>query len=241
MEHRSPWMDFKDRIHHISELPPPTADDLEYEKDPEAYERREMAKAWKEEQPDFKRLKRLASALGVGEVLVSPTSVNPELQGLYNDGWDSVWHPSGWGPSPDEFELAKEWGLSRKKIRSLNRRGDAVIFINYWNFERGGCYVLAHEIGHHVYQLARFTWKEQKRPVQRIMRRYFRWDTYVHQTRDEMCAECFAEFLTCSNLRRGVAKHCESILQRLRVQNPRAAKLIEMHRHSSVSEGASIP
>jgi hypothetical protein len=199
------------------------------DRDWKEFDRREMAKAWKEEQPEFNRLKRLALALGVREVIVSPVSVQPELQGLYNDGWDYVWHPSGWGPSPDEFELAKEWGLSKKKIRSLNRRGDAIIFINYWT-ECGGCYVLAHEIGHHIYQLARFTWKEQKPTVPTTLRRYFRWDTYVHQTRDEMCAECFAEFLTCSNLRRGIAKHCDSILKQLRDHNPNAAKLIEMHR-----------
>jgi hypothetical protein len=229
MEHDSSWADFKDRIHHISERPLPTADDLEFEKDPEAYERREMAKAWKEEQPEFNRLMRLAIDLQIQKVIVSPYSALPQHDGYYVECGLEVDSESA-SMSERDGGL-REWGLSEEQIRSINRSDRSVILISYW--AANPCRTLAHEVGHHVECLAGLTEQEKDRPTTKTMRRLFPFDTSLHEDCSEINAECFAEFLTCSDLRRGIAKHCDSILKRLRVQNPKAARLIEMHRQAS--------
>jgi hypothetical protein len=65
---------YRDRIHPISELPPHTAEDIAYEKDSGAHDRRELRKLWKEERPEFNRLERLAHDLKVEKVIVTPDS-----------------------------------------------------------------------------------------------------------------------------------------------------------------------
>jgi hypothetical protein len=131
---------------------------------------RQLRKTWKEEQPEFSRLKNLALALGVEEVIVSPDSPL-DFQGLYIGAWSEC----------EDSEPAREWGLSERKIRSLNHKSGTVILVNSWSvFEHGACHTLAHEIGHHIYGLAQFTAKKRTKPVTETMRRFFPFDTYVH-------------------------------------------------------------
>jgi len=198
--------------------------------DEDMNERREMRVAWKEEQSEFNRLRRLALALGVDEVIVSPASVSPDLQGLYKDAWTTGHSKDGWGPTTDEFELAREWGLPERKIRSLNRKCAVVILINFW-FENA-CGTLAHEIGHHIEALAGLTVKERNAPITVRMCRLFSNDSTVHENRSEINAECFAFYLTSPVLKKGVRRHCVEILLRVRSRNRKAYTLIRSHRNS---------
>jgi len=187
------------------------------EKDPEVYDRRELAKAWREERQEFNRLKRLARALGIEKVVVSPESASPDLRGYYiYCGWEV------------DSLSAQGWGLPKEQIRSINRKEGPLILIDYHSCsEQGASHTLAHEIGHHLYRLAQFTEEEQSTPVTETMKGLFPHDEYLHQSRDEICAECFAEYLTLPALRSGVERHCDSILRKVRVHNPNAAKLME--------------
>lgn len=183
----------------------------------------EVAIIRKEEQPEFNRLKRLARDLGVARVIVAPESANPPngFQGQYiYDDQSSNW--------------LEQWGLSSGQISSTERivfNGGAVILVSYnaW-IDFGACHTLAHEIGHHIYNLAQFTPKERSLPVTSAMCRFFPDDTYVHQSRDEICAECFAFYLTRAPLKKSVEGDCDSILRRVRSHNPNAANLIESYR-----------
>src|SRR5260370_33014697 len=80
MEHRSlsslikPNPDFGIGTINVKDMRPLTAEDLIRKKDPEAYDRRELANAWKEARPEFNRLKRLARALGITKAVASPKS-----------------------------------------------------------------------------------------------------------------------------------------------------------------------
>jgi hypothetical protein len=114
------------------------------EKDLEDYDRRELAKAWRKERQEFNRLKRLARALGIEKVVVSPESALPDREGWYVFcGWEM------------DSLSAQEWGLSEEQIRSLNRKEGPVILIDYHSCaEQGASRTLAHEIGHHLYHLA---------------------------------------------------------------------------------------
>jgi len=64
------------------------------------------------------------------------------------------------------------------------------------------------------------------------MRKLFPLDTYVHQKQGEIRAECFAEFLTRPAIKRGIERECEAILNRVRLCNPGAAKLVEQYRRA---------
>src|SRR5260370_30892270 len=103
---------------NAKEIPLPTAEDIEEEKDPEAYERRELTKSWKEARPEFNQLKRLARALGIEKVVVSPYSASPNLRGWY------VY--CGWG---GDSLSAQGWGLSQKQIHSITFKQGPMIFI----------------------------------------------------------------------------------------------------------------
>jgi len=227
MEHRSlssllePNPKFGVSVINVRDIPPPTAKDFTYKKDPEAGDRRELAKAWKEEKPEFNRLKRLARALGIEKVVVSPDSASPHFQGYYI--------PCGWDWEVDSL-AERAWGLSEEQTHSINRKEGPVILIDCRScFEQGASSTLAHEIGHHLYRLAQFTEKEQSTPVTETMKGFFPHNEYLHQSRDEICAECFAEYLTVPALRSGVERHCDSILRKVRIHNPNAAKLIESY------------
>jgi hypothetical protein len=186
----APDPDFGILAVNVKEIPPPTAEDIEEKKDPEAYERRELAKLWKEERTEFNQLKRLAHAVGIERVFVSPYSASPELKGWYvYCGWEV------------DSLSARRWGLS-------------------------------HEIGHHIFRLAEFTERERNASVSEAMRRFFPFDTYLHQSRDEICAECFAEYLTVSTIKSSIERHCDSVLRQVRVHNPYTAKLIESYRRT---------
>lgn len=223
----TPNADFGISVVNVRDIPPPTAQYIEQEKDPEAYDRRELAKLWKEQQAEFNRLKRLARAIGIESVLVSPYSASPDLTGWYvYCGWE-VDSPSAHG-----------WGLSKEQIRSINRTEGPVILIDYYScFEQGAPHTLAHEIGHHIYRLAEFTELERNASVSGAMRRFFPFDTYVHQSRDEICAECFAKYLAVPTIKNSIKRHCDSILRKVRVHNPNEARLIESYRRQIVSCG----
>ena len=125
----------------------------------------------------------------------------------------------------------RAWGLSEEQTHSINRKEGPVILINCHScFEQGASSTLAHEIGHHLYRLAQFTKEEQSMSVTKTMKGFFPHDEYLHQSRDEICAESFAEYLTVPALRSGIKRHCDSILQKVRVHNLNAAKLIESYR-----------
>jgi hypothetical protein len=72
------------------------------------------------------------------------------------------------------------------------------------------------------------------------MKGFFPHDEYLHQSRDEICAECFAEYLTVPALRSGIKRHCDSVLRRVLVHNRNATKFIESYRmfRSGISERA---
>src|SRR5882757_9599170 len=72
-------------------------------------DRRELVKLWKEERAEFSQLKRLARAIGIERVLVSPYSASPDLKGWYvYCGWEV------------DSLSAQGWGLSKEQIRSIN-------------------------------------------------------------------------------------------------------------------------
>ncbi|SRR6266566_208149 len=204
----------------VKEIPPSTAQDSAWENDSETYDRCELAKLWKEERAEFNQLKRLARAIGIERVLVSPYSASPDRKGWYvYCGWEV------------DSLSAQGWVLSKKQILSINRKEGPVILIDYHSCsEQGASHTLAHEIGHHIYRLAEFTEQERNGSVSEAMRRFFPFDTYVHQSRDEICAECFAKYLTVPTIKDGIKRHCDSILRKVRVHNPNAAKLIESYR-----------
>lgn len=208
----------------VGKIPPPTAKDIAQANDLEGCDRRKSAKLWKEERTKFNRLKRLASAIGIERVIVSPESAVPTLYGLYvpSEFCQLDLNPSQW---------AREWGLSKSQIRMIRTRTGANILIDYHSCdEPGASPTLAHEIGHHLYRLAQFTEEEQKTPVTVTMKGFFPHDEYVHQSRDEICAQCFAEFFTKVPLRKAVEKHCESILQRVSFHDPAAVKHVLEYR-----------
>lgn len=199
LTHRMTESSYEFGFERVKDIPPPTAEDLIREKDPEAYDRRELAKVWRGERPEFNRLKRLARALGIEKVVVSPESALPDLKGWYvYSGWEV------------DSLSAQGWGLSKNQIRSINRKEGPAILIDYHSCsEQGASRTLGHEIGHHLYRLAQFT---------------------ADQRRDEICAECFAEYLTVPAPRSVIKRHCDSILQKVRVHNPKAAKLVASYR-----------
>jgi hypothetical protein len=195
-------------------------------KDLEACLHDELARAWKEEKPEFNRLKRLARALRIEKVIVSPESASPDFRGYYiYCGWEI------------NTLFAQKWGLSKEQFHSINHKEGPAILIDSDTAlgDPGACQALAHEIGHHIYRMAKFTEQEINAPISETMRRLFPFDTYVHQSRDEICAECFAHYLTGANLKSGVERHCDSVLCRVRVHNPSAAKLIESYRRTALN------
>jgi len=217
----TPNPDFGISLVNVREIPPPTAKDNAWEDNSD--DRRELAKLWKEEQAEFNQLKRLARAIGIEGVLVSPYSASPDLRGWYvYCGWEV------------DSLSARSWRLSKKQIHSINRKEGPVVFTNYDTAlgDPGACHALAHEIGHHIYRMAEFTKREINAPVSELMRRCFPLDIYVHQSRDEICAECFANYLTVPTIKNSFKNHCDSILRKVRVHNPNAAKLIESYRRT---------
>jgi len=218
----TPNPDFGISLVNVREIPPPTAKDNAWEDNSD--DRRELAKLWKEEQAEFNQLKRLARAIGIEGVLVSPYSASPDLKGWYvYCGWEV------------DSLSAQGWGLSKEQIRSINHKEGPVILIDYHSCsEQGASHTLAHEIGHHLYRLAQFTGKEQSTPVTETMKGFFPHDEYLHQSRDEICAECFAKYLTVPTIKNSIKRHCDSILRKVRVHNTNAAKLIESYRRQRV-------
>ena len=218
----TPNPDFGISLVNVREIPPPTAKDNAWEDNSD--DRRELAKLWKEEQAEFNQLKRLARAIGIEGVLVSPYSASPDLKGWYvYCGWEV------------DSLSAQGWGLSKEQIRSINHKEGPVILIDYHSCsEQGASHTLAHEIGHHLYRLAQFTGKEQSTPVTETMKGIFPHDEYLHQSRDEICAECFAKYLTVPTIKNSIKRHCDSILRKVRVHNTNAAKLIESYRRQRV-------
>ncbi len=192
----------------VKDMPPPTAEDLQPE---------EVGKVSKEYRQEFNRLKRLARAIGVQKVVVTPSSLsNPIL--------DSVYFSSGLGL---DSVIKQDWGLTKEEINLLNKKEGGVILIFY--LADPFCRHFAHEIGHHIYDLAEFTKEEQSTSVTKTMKGFFPHDEYLHQSRDEIYAECFAEYLTVPALRSGIKRYCDSVLRRVRLHNPNAAKLIESY------------
>ena len=181
--------------------------------------------SWNEESPEFNRLKRLAFVLKIEEVIVSPYSVFPNRDGFYLYFGNEI-----------DFEFAREWGLSKRQTQSLTSSAEASIFINYRaEFPTA---TLAHEIGHHIYRLARFTEIEKSRPISKALNRLFPLNSYVQQSsdvqeiRDEIHAECFAEYLAGDSLRKSVERRCRALLRLVHHHNPDAAKLITQYRRT---------
>jgi hypothetical protein len=179
---------------------------------------------WKKEQSEFNQLKRLAHDLGVARVIVAPNPGN-DFHGQYiYDELSTSW-PEKWGLTSRQNTLTERFVTN----------GEAVIFIGYYAvFDQGACHILAHEIGHHIYQMARYA---QQVPVSNMMSRFFPGpgDTYFHKNRDEICAECFAFYLTGAPFKKTIERHCDSILRRVRANDPKAANLIKSHRQNRVS------
>ncbi len=211
MEHRSlsslmkPNLDFGIEILNVIEIPPPMAEDLQDKEE-------QVGKVPKEYRQEFSRLKRLARAIGVQKVVV--TSSHPGME-------DAHYFFSGW-----ELDLTvkQDWGLTKEEINSLNKKEGGVILVFY--SADPFCRHFAHEIGHHLYRLAQFTKEEKSMSVTKTMKGFFPHDEYLYKSRDEICAECFAEYLTLPALRSGIMDHCDSVLRRVRVHNPNAEKLI---------------
>src|SRR6266478_1281375 len=113
MEHRSllsllkPNPDFGIRIINVREIPPPTAEDLQPE---------EVGKVPKEYRQEFDRLKRLARAIGIQKVVVTPSS--PDL--------DAVYLYSGWEV---DSAYARGWGLTKEEVNSLNKKEGGIILV----------------------------------------------------------------------------------------------------------------
>ena len=176
----------------VKDIPPPMVEDLREEK---------VGKVPKEYSQEFSRLKRLARAVGIEKVVVTPSAPN---------NLDAFYLYCGWEVDSD---YARGWRLTKEEIDSLNRKEGGVILI--WYSADPFCAHFAHEIGHRFYRLAKFTEEEKRAPVTETMKELFPNDEYVHQSRDEMCAECFSEYLTEIRLRKAVERHCESILRRI--------------------------
>jgi len=218
----------------LSEFPPPTSEDLTFVGDPEAANRREIAQAWKEERESFNKLKRLARRLGIKKMIVAPESATTGYMGFYlSDKADWTWGAK----AGTTARFRREWGLSSAQTRLVDRvvlgRSRPVIFINRYACFEGASRILAHEMGHHIFDLAGFTSKETNAPVSSAMRRFFPHDTYVQSSRDEICAECFALYLTGSALRKGIRRHCVRILRRVRHRDKNAVKLLESQRRGA--------
>jgi hypothetical protein len=214
----NPWSKYG--VRPISELPIPTADDLEYEKDAEAYEQRELRKLWKEQRPEFKRLEHLALDLGIRAVIVTPASPLSILGCYIPEGY--------W-----ESDLAEKWELSKKQDNSIGiGSGPTILVCRDTVYSEGAGRFLAHEIGHHICRLAKFTPEQLNAPFIKMMRRFFPDNAYLKEqnSQDEFYAECFAEYLTLVALRRGVERECEAILSRAGRQNRGAANLVERYR-----------
>jgi hypothetical protein len=214
----NPWSKYGARP--ISELPLPTADDLEYEKDLEAYEQRQLRKLWKEERPEFKRLERLAYELGIKRVILTSESPSTIL-GRYLPAGD-------W-----ESNLAEKWSLSERQENSILNSGPTILTCRDAAYEDGGaCRFLAHEIGHHICRLAKFTPERLNAPVSKMMRRFFPDNAYLKKqnSQDEFHSECFAEYFTIFGLTRGIERECKAILTRVRRHNPDAANRVAQYR-----------
>ena len=213
------WSKYRDQIRPISELPPRTAEELAYQKDPDAQERRELRKLWKEERPEFNRLEDLAVGLKIKRVIVTPASPSTILGRYLPEGnWES--------------DLAQEWGLSERQENSILKSGPTILICRDTAYEEGACRFLAHEIGHHLCRLAKFAPKQQNQSVTKTLCRFFPDNTYLknQKSQDELRSECFAEYLTVSAIRRGIERECKAILNRVRRHDHSAAKLVEQYR-----------
>jgi hypothetical protein len=221
---------YRDRFHHTSELPPQTDEEIEEQKDPEAYKRRELRKLWKEERPEFKRLERLAVEVKIEKVIL--TSVRPwGLYGCYISSELCQW-------DMNSEENAKQCGLSKAQWLSITERKGAVILISRdCDSVHLPRQTLAHEIGHQLCYLAGYTQAEENAPVTKSMCQLFPGDTYVHENgQKEFRAECFSEYLTNPSIKRGIERECEKILSRVRRHNPDAAKLVEQYRRTLLEQ-----
>jgi hypothetical protein len=216
------WSKYRDRI-HVADTRPKTFEEIACEKDSKDQDRHIYRRSWNEESPEFNRLKRLAFALKIEGITVSPYSAFPERDGFYLYFGNEI-----------DFEFAREWGLSKRQTQSLRSSDEPSIFINYR--AEFPIATLAHEIGHHIYRLAGLTETEKGRPISETLNRLFPRNSYVQKSsdvqeiRDEIHAECFAEYLTVSVIRRGVERECEAILSRVHRHNPEAVKLVEQYR-----------
>src|SRR5260370_29230594 len=113
----TPNPDWGSLVVNIKDIRPCTAEDNAWKNN--SADRRELAKLWKEERAEFNQLQRLARAIGIEGVLVSPFSASPDLKGWYvYCGWEV------------DTLSARGWGLSKKQIHSINRKKGPVIFIN---------------------------------------------------------------------------------------------------------------
>jgi hypothetical protein len=129
----------------------------------------------------------------------------------------------------------QEFGLTAKQWKAIRRTSGPVILVDiYASFEVGACRLLAHEIGHHIEQLARVPYQEQSSPITKTMRQYFRGpgDEYFSQNRSEINSEVMAAYLTEPKIKVCVRRHCDKILKRLDVENPRAAEIVRTYRSS---------
>lgn len=209
----------------ISELPPRTADDLEYEKDPEAYERSALRKSWNEEIREFSQLKRLALRLKIKRVIVTRHAPSSMLGRYLPTGdWES--------------SLAKEWGLSKKQEKLILKSGPTILICRDSTYDdEGACRFLAHEIGHHICQLAGLSPERLNATASKKMCRFFPDNAYLQKQNniDEFLSECFAEYLTCDVLRKPVERSCNEIVRQLRRHDPSKAALLEQRR---ISRGA---
>ncbi len=230
MEHRSLSSLLKPNAEYgIGIIPKPAAEDILSEKESEAEERRAEAKAWRDQEPKFKRLKRLALDLGIQKVIVSSNSTSQDMGNYVRCGWEVDFLSVSMSSQDGGL---REWNLSKEQVRSVNRREAPVILIDYrgcFEIEDGHFRTLAHEIGHHLEHIARLTEQEKDRPTTKTMRGLFS-ETALHKCCSEINAECFMEYLTSSAVRRGVERHLRPILCRIRVHNPNAATLMESYR-----------
>ena len=214
------WSRYRDQIHSKSELPPPTPQEIAWDKDPDAQERRERQKLWREQGLEFNRLQRLARGLKIKRVIItrdSPSTISGRY--LPEGDWES--------------NLAEEWGLPERQENSILKSGPTILICRDAVYEDGGvCRFLAHEIGHHICRLAKFTPEQLNAPVTKMMRRFFSDNAYLKKqnSQDEFHSQCFAEYLTLDALRRGVERECEAILSRVGRQNRSAANLVERYR-----------
>ncbi len=159
MEHRSlssllkPYSDFGIRTINVKDIPSPTAEDLQPE---------EVGKVSKEYRQEFSRLKRLARAIGVQKAVVTPSSPSSP------SNLDAVYFSSGCEMGSSS---AQGWDLTKEEINLLNKKEGGVILIFY--LADPFCRHFAHEIGHHIYDLAEFTKEEQSMSVTKTMKGFF--------------------------------------------------------------------